>query len=70
MGFAPDAPQQKSKWLEDDGKKFLAIVQENVNKTIGENVIIEDEQELIHRLKETIAMRGDDDNIIKEVIRY
>lgn len=70
MGFAPDTVQQKSKWLQDDGKKFVSIVQENVNKMIGKTVIIEDEQELINRLEETIAIRGDNDEVINEVVRY
>lgn len=70
MGFAPEIPKYKSKWLEDDGKKFMSIVQAGVDTTIGENVIIQDKNELISNLRQTISIRGDDANVINELIQY
>lgn len=71
MGFAPDIPQPTSEWLSSTGQQqFLQIVQRAVRDRAGTDVEIADPQELIRILENTIRIRGDSRDILREVVTY
>ena len=69
MGFAPEISAHISKWKTPEGEReFLNIVQRRTEEKIGENITLENPNELLAILQSTIFY--DEDLQIRELIAY
>ena len=71
LGFSPESKREPSNWMTTNGhEQFIQLIQTKLDTLFGENIFIDDKTELLEILDKTIMVRGDENDIIDEVVEY
>lgn len=71
LGFLPESQRKPSYWMTENGHdQFIQLVQTRLNTMFEQNIFIDDKSELLNLLDKTILVRGEEGEIVDEVVEY